>query len=119
MNFICPVCFYAKLPYSPRDYHICPCCGTEFGNDDANFSHQQLREMWVAGGANWFFGRPPEGWNPWLQLLKAGFSEQYVFRLSRELKTRNDAQSQIGYGGTSDARFLGGYTPVFHADAAA
>ncbi len=57
MKHICPVCFYAKLPYPPRDYHICPCCGTEFGNDDAEFSHDQLREMSIAGGANWFFGK--------------------------------------------------------------
>ena len=63
---------YAQLPYPPCDYHICPCCGTEFGNDDADFTYQQLREMWVAGGANWFFGRAPEHWNPWMQLLRAG-----------------------------------------------
>ena len=66
---------YPDLPYPPRDYHICPCCGTEFGNDDAEFSHEQLREMWVAGGANWFFGRAPDRWNPWLQLLVAGHFE--------------------------------------------
>lgn|SRR5260370_23270451 len=65
----CPVCFYSELPYPPADYHICPCCGTEFGNDDAEFSHDQLREAWVAGGAHWFFGRAPERWNPWLQLI--------------------------------------------------
>jgi len=35
MNYRCPVCFFDELPYPPRDYHICPCCGTEFGNDDA------------------------------------------------------------------------------------
>jgi hypothetical protein len=72
MIYQCPVCLYSRLPYPPRDYHICPCCGTEFGNDDVDFSHDQLREMWVAGGANWFFGRPPDYWNPWVQLLEAG-----------------------------------------------
>jgi hypothetical protein len=61
MKYTCPVCMFPRLPYPPRDYHICPCCGTEFGNDDADFSYEQLREMWIAGGANW------------LQLLKAGF----------------------------------------------
>jgi hypothetical protein len=30
--------------------------------------------MWIAGGANWFFGRAPEHWNPWLQLMLAGMS---------------------------------------------
>jgi hypothetical protein len=59
---------FGRLPYPPADYHICPCCGTEFGNDDATFSYEQLRETWLAGGGNWFFGRPPEGWNPLLQL---------------------------------------------------
>lgn len=74
MRYTCPVCFYSKLPYPPHGYHICPCCGTEFGNDDADFSLEQLREMWIAGGASWFFGRPPLGWNPWLQLIQAGLS---------------------------------------------
>jgi hypothetical protein len=69
MKYECPVCFYADLPYAPADYNICPCCGTEFGNDDAEWNHQQLRAAWLAGGANWFFGRPPEGWNPWVQLI--------------------------------------------------
>lgn len=62
---------YPKLPYPPRDYHICPCCSTEFGNDDARYSVEQLREMWIASGARWFFGRAPEGWNPWLQLIRS------------------------------------------------
>jgi len=74
MRYTCPVCAYAKLPYPPRDYHICPCCSTEFGNDDAEFSHVRLREMWIAGGARWFFGNPPPYWNPWMQLIVAGLS---------------------------------------------
>lgn len=72
MRYECPVCGYSKLPYPARDYHICPCCGTEFGNDDAELSHSQLREMWVAAGARWFFRNAPYGWNPYLQLLAAG-----------------------------------------------
>lgn len=75
MNFRCPVCMYAGLPYPPVDYHICPCCSTEFGNDDAEFTHAQLREAWIAGGAHWFFGRAPESWNPWMQLISGGHSE--------------------------------------------
>lgn len=72
MRYRCPVCFFEDLPYPPRDYHICPCCGTEFGNDDAEVSHRQLREMWIANGANWFFGEPPEDWSPWHQLAESG-----------------------------------------------
>lgn len=75
MRFRCPVCMFRDLPYPPRNYHICPCCGTEFGNDDAEFTHEQLREMWVAAGAWWFFGRPPENWNPWTQLIDGSHSE--------------------------------------------
>jgi len=72
MKYQCPVCFYDGLPYPPIDYHICLCCGTEFGSDDDDFSHAQLREMWIASGAGWFFRNPPVAWNPWLQLLRAG-----------------------------------------------
>jgi hypothetical protein len=64
---------FTGLPYPPADYHICPCCGTEFGNDDAHFTHQQLREMWIGDGAHWFFGNPPPLWNPQMQLVNAGF----------------------------------------------
>jgi hypothetical protein len=69
---ICPVCAYKNLPYPARDYNICPCCSTEFGNDDGVYSRRQLLGMWIAGGANWFFGRAPEHWNPWLQLIEGG-----------------------------------------------
>ncbi len=60
---------FGGLPYPPADYHICPCCATEFGNDDAEFSHEQLREMWIGAGMQWFFGSPPPEWKPWAQLL--------------------------------------------------
>ena len=70
---ICPVCYYPSLPYPPRDYHICPCCGTDFGNDDVESSWEELRENWIARGMNWFFEQPPANWNPWEQLLTAGY----------------------------------------------
>jgi hypothetical protein len=66
---------FDRLPYPAADYHICPCCGTEFGSDDAQFSHAQLREMWVASGAYWFFGNPSPNWNPWMQLIAGGHTE--------------------------------------------
>lgn len=68
MTFNCPVCYYDKLPYPPVDYHICPCCGTEFGNDDVEYTYAELRQSWINGGGQWFFGQPPDGWNPWAQL---------------------------------------------------
>lgn len=67
---ICPVCAYKNLPYPPEDYNICPCCGTEFGNDDAQFTHEQLQRQWIAAGSPWFFGNPPPNWNAWNQLLE-------------------------------------------------
>lgn len=74
MKYTCPVCAYPELPYPPRDYHICPCCGTEFGNDDIDVTHEQLREMWIAMGAEWFFRNPPANWNPYLQLSAVGLA---------------------------------------------
>jgi hypothetical protein len=81
MNYRCPVCFFDELPYPPRDYHICPCCGTEFGNDDAEVSDSRLREIWITQGAKWFFGKPPEGWSPWHQLAESG--NAFKFRASQ------------------------------------
>lgn len=86
MNYRCPVCLYANLPYPPKDYHICPCCSTEFGNDDAEFTYGQLREMWIASGARWFFGNPPLYWNPWIQLLEAKHTDFFPKWVS-EIKT--------------------------------
>ena len=76
MNFRCPVCMYPNLSEPPCDYHICPCCGTEFENDDADVSHAELRSAWIRNGAPWFFGQPPRNWNPAQQLYDAGFGFQ-------------------------------------------
>jgi hypothetical protein len=61
------------MPDPPQDYHICPCCGTEFGNDDADCTFDELRDRWIRAGAPWFFGDPPEGWSPQAQLLHGSF----------------------------------------------
>jgi len=37
------------------------------------FSWDELREAWIAGGMNWFFGQPPENWSAQEQLLTAGY----------------------------------------------
>lgn len=91
MRFRCPVCWYPSLPYPPANYHICPCCSTEFGNDDADYSHAQLREMWIAGGASWFFGHAPEHWNPWTQLISAGFIDASVLGEFRSVRFQTNA----------------------------
>jgi hypothetical protein len=59
----------------PKDYYICPSCGTEFGNDDTLFTYQELRSQWLANDARWFSRAtpPPIGWNAYEQLMLAGF----------------------------------------------
>ncbi len=80
MTYLCTVCGYDQLRHPPKNYHICPCCGTEFGYDDFEVSHETLRQEWVAEGMKWFSRKtpPPPGWSPELQLLNAGFSPAVV-----------------------------------------
>jgi hypothetical protein len=58
----------------PRNFAICPSCGTEFGYDDAKRSPVDLRHSWMLDGAPWFSVAtpPPPGWNAWQQLAQAG-----------------------------------------------
>jgi hypothetical protein len=81
----CPVCWFPKLPYPANDYHICPCCGTEFGNDDSEFTWEELRERWVKGGMRWFFGDPPKNWNPQAQLVALGYGVKFSATKERAL----------------------------------
>lgn len=53
-TWTCPVCHYPGLEDPPDDYSICPRCGTEFGVDDDELTHAQLKARWVANGAKWF-----------------------------------------------------------------
>lgn len=70
MNEVCPVCGYNDLRHPPDDYTICPCCGTEFGYDDFDTPHEELRQRWINNGMRWWFeyDSPPENWNPAEQL---------------------------------------------------
>jgi hypothetical protein len=75
MRYTCPVCGYDKLTRAPRDYMICPCCGTEFGYDDFAMSHEELRQEWLRAGAPWFSDstpRPPH-WSAVEQLRNIGY----------------------------------------------
>ena len=81
MAYICPVCAYSDLPEPPQNFSICPCCGTEFGYDDAKTPHAALRKRWIGEGAQWVSrarAHSPE-WNPWLQLIEAGFRYDVPF----------------------------------------
>jgi predicted amidophosphoribosyltransferase len=80
-NSQCPVCGYPDLDEPPFDegghptYNICPCCGTEFGYDDASRAHAQLRDDWIKNGMVWWssYVEPRSRWNPLAQLKNAGF----------------------------------------------
>ncbi len=77
---VCPVCGFRGLAEPPRDqygcasFEICPCCGTEFGYDDATRSAASLRDSWLAAGGPWRSKSvaPPPGWTPERQLKEAG-----------------------------------------------
>ena len=79
-KFTCPVCGFPDLiephldPMGSPTYAICPCCGVEFGYDDASRSHSELRAAWLANGAPWWSERqsPPERWSAETQLKAAG-----------------------------------------------
>jgi hypothetical protein len=70
MKYTCPICGYTELSWPPREDMICPCCGTHFGLDDDEASHDELRSRWIQAGAQWFSKYTPEpaGWNPYIQL---------------------------------------------------
>ena len=92
---MCPVCYYPEMPYPAQEYNICPCCGTEFENDDRVRTHAQLRAFWIGRGARWFFRKAPPSWNPWSQLAQAGVMLPYkvgpsVERAPSDTVTSND-----------------------------
>ena len=81
-RYKCPVCGYPGLeephvdPTGEPTYSICPCCGTHFGADDVDRTHDDLRREWVQNGMEWWSMREPApaGWDAKKQLEAAGFS---------------------------------------------
>ncbi len=73
MNNLCLVCGY-DFGEQVQDSMICVCCGTQFGHHDSLFSHTELRNRWLDGGAKWHSRRilPPAGWSPAGQLRAIG-----------------------------------------------
>jgi hypothetical protein len=76
MTYLCPVCGYDSLSDPPEAYMICPCCGTEFENDDEDLTHAELRQQWIAKSMAWWSPNtlPPPAWDPEKQLVRAGHS---------------------------------------------
>ena len=75
------MCGFAGLVEPPIDptgsptYSICPCCGTQFGADDAEKPYSQLRQEWIEHGMEWWSEREPapSGWDARKQLERATF----------------------------------------------
>ena len=77
---ICPVCGF-RMRYPPRDWHICPSCGTEFGYEDVGRTYEQIRSAWFDGGCRWWSPvepSPPE-WNPIEQLNNLAVYQNQVY----------------------------------------
>jgi hypothetical protein len=70
---LCLVCGF-EMDDPPRDYNICPSCGTEYGVNDANASYEQLRAGWLKTGPAWWSKTDPqpENWSPSRQLANLG-----------------------------------------------
>lgn len=79
MSYQCPVCFFDQMLDPPEDFNICPSCGTEFGNDDFDYSHAELRSRWIAKGMPWFsaYNHAPPNWSAVDQLARAEQLVQY------------------------------------------
>lgn len=75
---LCRVCgLEQKIPPwgaggTKPSFSICPCCGTEFGVDDATReSVRRARDRWMKDGYGWIEeAKKPPGWQPELQLQK-------------------------------------------------
>jgi hypothetical protein len=78
---LCPVCGYIMAD-PPRDYNICPSCGTEFGIHDVNSSIADLREVWLENGPQWYSNAIPQplDWSPFSQL--ANLEDSFVVRMN-------------------------------------
>ena len=77
MYWTCPVCEYEFLTKEPKNsFEICRQCGVEFGNDDASWTHAELRTIWIRAGhpfwraaacnrawAEWYNGLLDKDWN--------------------------------------------------------
>jgi hypothetical protein len=104
---LCRVCGY-EMEEGPRDYNICPSCGTEFGLHDLNSNIEDLRKVWLDGGAKWYstIVSKPEGWKPMQQLAKLIFgqiripvySQNYSVGISvTQLATAESGAAQMMY----------------------
>ena len=96
---ICPVCGYNKLEFPPKDFTICPSCGTEFGYQDAAVSHSVLRQKWIAKGMLWHSRviARPLFWDANQQLLHANliFDAPWLKNVKFEVEKTSSADVGI------------------------
>ncbi len=52
--YTCPVCEFDELDDAPTNHTICPQCGTHFNLDDYDETPAELRNIWLASGAQWW-----------------------------------------------------------------
>ncbi|MBI2263630.1 MAG: hypothetical protein HYU64_00430 [Armatimonadetes bacterium] len=80
-RYLCPICGYPDLKEPPwgkdgatPSYDICPCCGCEFGYEDARpEGADKFRQKWIEGGGTWFEPKKrPEAWDMTEQLKGIG-----------------------------------------------
>lgn len=70
---LCLVCGH-EMDDPPRDYNVCPSCGTEYGVNDVNASYDELRQAWLETGPVWWSktDNQPDNWSPSRQLANLG-----------------------------------------------
>lgn len=113
-KYTCPVCGYG-MQDPPRDYNICPSCGTEFGHHDVNSSINNLRAEWLRSGAKWWspIDDPPSGWDPYAQISNAltvsSLEAIFGFRLSSGQVDHSEglARMAAASGGNTDISVFG------------
>ena len=96
---LCPVCGY-EMEEGPRDYNICPSCGTEFGLHDLNSTIESLRQVWLENGPQWYSKviPKPDNWKPLLQLatLTMAHAPMFVYSNPYSLGVTISATGTIG-----------------------
>ncbi len=99
MSYLCPVCGYNKMARPPEDFYICPCCGTEFENDDFETTYAELRYRWEDRGMQWFSRNTPQPlyWNPEIQLENLSRFENAPKHTTVQTLQEGDASKAHGF----------------------
>lgn len=99
MSYLCPVCGYNKMVRPPEDFYICPCCGTEFENDDFETTYAELRQRWEDRGMQWFSRNtsPPPYWSPEIQLENLSHFENAPKQTTAETVQKIDNFKASGF----------------------